>query len=209
MTHIAAPAQAMGAALEAPTEHPGRWLGGLVGAAIPALVALVATAAGSDPTPTIDAVLAFDGVAAVSVAGIPIGFLVGRALLPQARSGGLRHALGAGVAAGLAAPPLGALGMLAAAGLAVSISGRSEPGVALQYLVLAPLAIVFGYAAVVVTLPVGIAWGLLVRAIPAAWLTRARMPSPIDRLGARHAIAALAMALVLVEVVRLLASPGT
>ena len=185
-----------------PIRHPGRWVGGLIGAAIPALVAVVAVASGDRPALTLDGLLALDGVAGISIAGMPIGFLVGRALLPFARRGGWRQALGSGLMAGIVAPPLGAIGVLVVAALTDSFSADTEPWVPVAYLVLTPLAIIFGYAAAVVTLPVGIAWGLLVRAVPPTWLERARMPSPIDRLGARHAVLLLGAVLVVVNLVR-------
>lgn len=205
---LEAPAAVADVATVVPTQHPGRWLGGLIGAVIPGLVAVVATAAGEQPALTIDGLLALEGVAGISIAGMPIGFLVGRALLPFARGGGWRRAIGTGTVAGFVAPPLGAVGVLVVAALTDSFAAASEPWVPVGYLVLTPLAIIVGYAAAVVTLPVGIAWGLLVRAVPATWLERARVPSPLDRLGARHVVLLLGATLVGVNLVRSIVAPA-
>lgn len=193
------------AASAEPIRHPGRWVGGLIGAAIPALVAVAAIASGDRPALTLNGLLALDGVAGISIAGIPIGFVVGRALLPFARVAGWRRAIGSGVMAGIVAPPLGAVGVLAIAALTDSLASDTEPWAPVMYFALTPLAIVFGYAAAVVTLPVGIAWGLLVRAVPPTWLERARMPSPIDRLGSRQAVLVLGVALIGVNLARSIA----
>lgn len=192
-------------AVAPPTDHPGRWVGGLIGGVVSAVLALVAVALGDEPSVSIDRILAWDGLAAVGLAGIPVGVIVGRALFPMARSGRRRMALVAGLAAGLVAPPIGAVGVLFGQGLVESLARSEEPGAVFLYAILVPYALVLGYVAVVVTIPVGLAWAALARAIPEAWLRRLRMPTPIARLGVAHLVAAMAVLLVASELVRFLA----
>lgn len=187
-----------------PVDHPGRWVGGLIGAAIPAVMAVVAILLGDEARVDIDRILAWDGVAAVSLAGIPVGFVVGRALFPMARSGGWRTVLGAALAAGVSAPPIGAAGVLFGQAIVDSLSRAEEPGTPLLYLVLLPYALVIGYVAAILTVPAGLAWAILARAVPAAWLPRLRMPAPIERLGVIPVVAGLVVLLLASELIRFL-----
>jgi hypothetical protein len=169
------------------TRHPGRWLGGLVGALVAAGVSGIGLVLGPDT----DAGIVFlsDGaLVELGLFGVPIGFLVGRALLPAARAEGIGWALLVGLGFGVIAPPLGAIEIV----LAALWPGATSTGVgdtAIGLVALLPIAMAYSFVAAVVTLPAGIAWTLLVRAIPDAAFPAFEMPRAIARLGARHAIA--------------------
>ena len=171
--------------------YPGRWIGGLLGAVASLVSAVVLTALQYGTLG-----IATEGVAVIGVLGIPIGFVVGRALLPMARGGGWQRAASVGLLLGWIAPPLGAVEILAIAGVAEGMQVNAGCGAppAVGYLALLPLAIPVSFVAVLVTLPVGLLWALLVRAVPDGLLRRLRMPWPIDALGARHLAVLLAIA---------------
>lgn len=176
--------------------HPGRWVGGAVGALASlgvVLVGLLLGGAGDEgrPFPVVGS------LAALGLAGIPIATLVGRALTPAARSGRFRQALLAGVGFGLVAPPLGAVGVLAAAMSQATMSGIPQAAGALVMFL--PFALVYSYAAVIATIPAGLAWAIVVYAIPERALRAVAMPGPVSRLGARHALVLAAFAWLLVS----------
>jgi hypothetical protein len=138
--------------------HPtsGRWVGGLVG-----VVACVVTGLAEGIIGT--GLVSPSGLVPLVVGGLPIAFLGGRALLPAARSGGWLEALAFGLVFGILAPPLGAIEVILV-GL-LSFSG-STTGLDAGYLVLLPFALVFSYVVAVLTIPAGLIWALIARAIP-------------------------------------------
>ena len=149
---------------------PGRWLGGFVG--IAALVATamaagaVVTLMNGDDSAESSGFLSSDGLGFIWAGGLPIAFLGGRALLPAARSGGWLTALAIGLVFGLIAPPLGAIevilvGLLPFSG-ATSGFGDNVTGL----LVILPIAVVYSYVAAIITIPAGLLWALMARAIP-------------------------------------------
>lgn len=178
--------------LPAPTveDHPGRWVGGLVGALASLGVAAVGVALGETREPDADW-LDLDLIG-LGIGGLPVGFMLGRALLPWTRSAGWKTALGAGVAAGFVAPPLGAVVLLALA--LVQSAWSLEAALVFPYLL--AFALPYSYVAIVATLPAGVAASLVGRALPGELLRRARMPWPVSKLGVRHALAVLAVAAV-------------
>jgi hypothetical protein len=103
----------------------------------------------------------------IVVGGLPIAFLGGRALLPVARSGGWLTALGTGFIFGLIAPPLGAVEVVVVAMLPFSGSTSGFGDNVTSFLFLLPIALVYSYIVVVLTIPAGLLWALIVRAIPA------------------------------------------
>ena len=176
-------------------DHPGRWVGGLIGSIASFGLAVIGlTVAGIWPT--------FDPELLVTVGllGAPIGFVLGRAALPLAREEGWAHASVAGFGLGWLAPPLGAVEILLGWGI---LEGVGPVGVAqscntpavVSGLALLVVAVPMSFIAVVLTIPVGIAWGLATRAEPDRWLERARMPASVANLGARH-LAAIGLVLV-------------
>lgn len=168
-------------AADTPDDEPGRWVGGAIGALVSLLAAFVADAAGShNPL-----VLTIDWVA-IGLLGAPIGFALGRQLLPTARSGGWGKTMLTGLGVGLAAPPLGALEILLGWSLVPSGQGVTAPGFGV--VVLLPFAIPFSYAAVVLTVPVGLAWAVAVRLVPRGLLERAAAPRWLAEVGFWRAV---------------------
>jgi hypothetical protein len=180
-------------AIPADDDHPGRWLGGVIGALASAIVAALAFAIGRATDEDASTVVV------VGLLGIPIGFVLGRAALPWVRSGGWSTALGVGALVGLAAPPLGAMEIVLGGGALGAVSGFGGCDVPpmLAAAIVTMYAIPFSFVAVVVTIPAALVWAIATRAVPASWLRHARMPRSIARFGVRH----LAMALVVVLVV--------
>lgn len=167
----------------------GRWIGGALGASASLIAAMVAgAAAGLEPP-----VLTIDWVE-IGLLGIPIGFVLGRQLMPTARSGGWGTALRIGLALGLAAPPLGALEILIGWALVPSGHGVTAPG--LGVVVLLPIAVPLSYLAVVMTVPVGLAWAVAVRLVPARLLERAAAPRWLGGVGFWRAIIGITAVLV-------------
>jgi hypothetical protein len=185
------------AAAAAPLDHPGRWLGGLAGACS-ALVAAVLLFALERPLPEEAPSLVGGPMAMVALLGIPIAFALGRAAFPSIRSGGWRWAIVAGVLIGLAAPPLGAFEILFGPFLL-----PIDPTTSDQFLLIAflPIALVFSYLVVWITIPVGLLTALAVRALPAGLPARLRAPEGLARFGVRHAILAAGVWGVLVQAV--------
>ena len=179
-------------------DHPGRWLGGAIGALASLVAALVASLLRTDGSRS----LTTDWVT-IGLLGIPIGFALGRQLLPIARSGGWGTALMTGVGLGLAAPPLGAIEILLGWGFAATNGIGSMQG--LGTLILLPFAIPISYAAVVMTVPVGIAWAITVRLVSPGLLMRVAAPGWLARLGIRHAL----LAILIVIIFAAFASPGS
>jgi hypothetical protein len=148
----------------------GRWVGGLVGLAACVATALVAGAVAT-VTNGVDSAgrnsfLSPDGLAFIWVGGLPIAFLGGRALLPAARSGGWLTALAVGFMFGLIAPPLGAIEVILVGLLPFSGATSGFDDNVTGFLVLLPIALVYSYVVVVLTVPAGLLWALMVRAIP-------------------------------------------
>ena len=180
-------------------DHPGRWLGGAIGALSSlgaALVGMVILAEKQRGGGTYDPV-------GIALLGIPIGWILGRQLFPMARSG-WRSALGAALLVAVAAPPLGAIEILSGAVFQSNASiglGSSTPGLAA--LLLLPIALPFSFVALVVTAPIGLVWALLVGLIPATVPARLRIPHPLDRLGTRHLLALAGTAVLVAQVIQL------
>jgi hypothetical protein len=129
----------------------------------------VATLANGDDSAGIG-FFSLDGLGFVWAGGLPIAFLGGRALLPAARSGGWRTALGIGLVFGLIAPPLGAIEVILVGLLPFSGATSGFDDNVTGFLVLLPIALVYSYVVVVLTVPAGLLWGLMVRAIPESLL---------------------------------------
>jgi hypothetical protein len=182
----------------APADHPGRWVGGAIGAVVSLAAALVASriAPGDGST----GALSLDWTA-VGLLGAPIGFALGRQLFPMARSEGWRRALSVGLLLGWVAPPLGAIEILATAGLFdSSVSPPTFQGP--LALVLLPIAIPISFIAIFMTLPVGLIWSVLARLAPGEALLQLRAPGWLAWLGIRHALVLLAVELLVLTVIR-------
>jgi hypothetical protein len=122
----------------------------------------------------------------IGVLGAPVGFVLGRQGLPTARSAGWGTALLTGVGLGLIAPPLGALEILIGLGFVPTSGVGSPPG--LGTLILLPFAIPLSYAAVVMTVPVGIAWAVGVRTLSPRLLERVAAPAWLVPFGTSHVL---------------------
>ena len=149
---------------------PGRWVGGLVGvvACVATILAagVVGTAIDGDVSAGSNGFLGPGNLVYFMVGGLPIAFLGGRALLPAARSGGWLTALGMGFIFGLVAPPLGAIEVVLVAMLPFTGATSGFNDNVTGFLVLLPIALVYSYIVVVLTIPAGLLWALLARAIP-------------------------------------------
>jgi ascorbate-specific PTS system EIIC-type component UlaA len=113
-----------------------------------------------------NALLSPEYLKGIALGGLPIGFFGGRALLPAARSGGWMTALAVGFGFGMIAPPLGAIEVVLAAMLPFSNATSGFDDNVTGFLVLLPIALVYSYVVVILTIPAGLLWSLMVRAIP-------------------------------------------
>ena len=172
-----------------PADHPGRWVGGVAGAVSSLLAAGVIAVLSGDANPARNAAVL------IPLLGVPIGFVLGRHLFPLARPGGWSAALGAGLLLGWIAPPLGAIEIFLGPGLLTRAAADTGLGTSgwLGLVFFLPFGLVFSYLAVVITIPVGLAWAVLVKLIPIDAPARLRAPRTIERLGARHLILALVL----------------
>jgi hypothetical protein len=186
-------------------DHPGRWVGGVIGALASLLVGGVATLIGGSGGWAGDQTLLLIGLL-----GMPVGFVLGRAAMPSARGEGWWAAIGIGLLIAFAAPPLGAIELVLGGGVLGDVSGFGgcdvPPVLAASFLLM--YAVPFSFIALVLTIPAGILWGLTVRLVPETWLRRARMPRPIAAFGVRHLVALVAIAVVLAGVVQIAAASG-
>jgi hypothetical protein len=178
------------------TDHPGRWLGGAIGALVSLAAAVVAGWIEGRPM-----LLDRESWSVVGLLGIPIGFALGRQFFPLARSEGWRRAIAVGLLLGWLAPPLGAVEILGASDLLITGPGSSLFGGPVALLLL-PIAIPISFIAVVITLPVGLAWGVLARLVPDEVLPRLRVPGWLAWLGIRHALVLIAVEVMFLAVIR-------
>ena len=181
-------------------DHPGRWLGGAIGA----LTSLGAAVIGMAILDEEGRRAMYDPVG-IALLGIPIGWILGRQLFPMARSG-WRSASWAGLLVAVAAPPLGAIEILSGAVFQTNATigfGSSTPRLAA--LLLLPIAIPYSYVAILVTAPVGLVWALFARLVPTSVPARLRVPRPLDRLGTRHLLGLAAAVVVAAQAVELIA----
>jgi hypothetical protein len=179
-------------------DHPGRWVGGAIGAGLSLMVAWIGLAI-DRPTDQ----PGVGGLFGIGLMGVPVGFVLGRQFLPLARERGWARALTVGFGIGWLAPPIGAtvvvLSPLIVPAQGAALGIGSNPSLAL---LIWPIALVYSYVAIVVTLPVGLAWGVAVRLVPDRVFTALRVSAPFDRLGVRHAVLALAAALIVIGLAR-------
>ena len=206
-TFLPPPATVTPRAATPAVDHPGRWVGGLIGAAV-SLVFAAATILVGRVTP-----VDVESLVMVGLLGAPVGFVLGRAALPWVRAGGWGHAVVVGIALGWAAPPLGALEIVLGMGMLEGVVGESAviscdvPGLIAGHILLM-YAVPVSFIAVVVTIPLGVVWGLATHALPDRWLQHARMPDPIAALGVRHGVLVLAVVLVTVAALQIAMTPG-
>lgn len=179
-------------------DHPGRWLGGAVGLLLS--LALLPISLFAEPDGFRRGLTA---LGTLGLLGAPIGFVLGRQFFPQARRGGWPDALLVGIGLGWLAPPLGAVEIVAGQMASAAASGSRVDA---SWLAILVIAIPVSFIAVLVTMPIGIAWGLIVRAIPGGLVTRMRVPRPLERFGVRHALLFSAAAATAVQAARSLAS---
>jgi hypothetical protein len=182
-----------GAARVGRADHPGRWLGGAIGAAV-ALAAAAVAGVVATQAQQVDATWAW-----IALLGVPVAFVLGRQLFPLARSDGWFRALGVGLLLGWIAPPAGAIEIVYGLMTAASVQ---EPGItALWSVLLLPFALVVSFVAVAITLPAGIVWAVAVRFVPDRLVARLRVPDWLARFGARHLFALAGVAFVAAAVI--------
>ena len=186
-------------------DHPGRWVGGVIGAVASVVVAGVASIAG-----WVMGALDDGTILSVGVLGMPVGFVLGRAALPSAREDGWWNAVGMGLLIAFAAPPLGAIELVLGGGALGDVSrfGGCDVPPVLAASVLLMYAIPFSFIAVVLTIPAGIVWALATFVVPDGWLRRARMPRPIAALGVRHLVILATVAVVVAGVAQIASATG-
>lgn len=186
-------AAAAAAESSSPADRPGRWVGGLIGVVTFLAAALIGGLAAESP-----GILSWYSCSAIGLLGMPIGFILGRELLPMARGAGWGRALNTGMLLGWIAPPLGAIEILGGSRL-LDLANLNNSMAGPITLVLLPVAIPLSFMAIVMTIPLGLAWGVLVRLVPDDVLTALRVPRPLERVGIRHALVLIAAALILLE----------
>ncbi len=171
-----------------PTDHPGRWIGGVMGVVASLAVAVTAMVFGTDV-----GFLTTDFLVLVGLLGAPIGWMLGRAALPLARAEGLAFAVIVGFGLAFVAPPIGGIAWLLFA-LIEDMLGSTDCGsTPVSALLLLPFVVPWSYLALVATVPAGLVWGLLVGLVPEASLREARMPPLLTRLGTRHLLAVITL----------------
>ena len=179
------------------TDWPGRWLGGLVGAGA-SLAAALALYVLEGPIDDFPGSIVGGQTYPIALLGIPIAFVLGRAAFPSIRRGGWGWALVAGTLVGLAAPPLGAIEILfGPVLLPLDPSNIGQFGL----IVFLPIALLFSYAVVWITLPVGLVTAIAIRALPPQLPAHLRAPQPLARLGVGHALVGLAIWAFVLQVV--------
>jgi hypothetical protein len=176
-------------------DHPGRWIGGAIGAMV-ALATSVVLLVGTRMLGSGDAAWAWIGVL-----GVPVAFVLGRHLLPLARSERWRGAITVGLLVGWLAPPLGAIEIVYGLAAANAFDASSTPSI--LAFVLVPYAIAFSFVAVVITLPAGVVWAIVVRLVRDDTLLARRAPAWLEAFGARHVALLLAIVLVGLDVIGL------
>ncbi|HET7473948.1 MAG TPA: hypothetical protein VFJ71_12540 [Candidatus Limnocylindrales bacterium] len=185
-------------------EHPGRWLGGMVGslACLPPLTVGLVLNGGAFSRPMGFSALG-GAIATFSALGIPIGWLLGRQLWPSLRSNGWQHAVAIGLAFGWTAPVLGA-GEICFGGL---LAPWANPPLLMgtDGWWIFPVAVPVSFLAAPLTLSVGLCWAIAGRLIPSTWASRARVPRPFDRLGSRHVLIAVLSWTVVAEIATIIA----
>ena len=153
---------------------PGRWVGGLVGigACLATIWAAGAIAVFADPEGlgSGNGLLSPEYLKGIALGGLPIAFLGGRGLLPAAKSGGWPTALAVGIGFGMIAPPLGAIEVVLVGMLPFSNATSGFDDNVTGFLILLPIALVYSYIVAVLTVPAGILWAVLVRALPRHFL---------------------------------------
>lgn len=182
-------------ALAAP--FPGRWVAGAIGSLVSAAVALAAFAYQilvDEPGAGL--------VALICALGIPVAFVVGRELAPKVYAGTMSDALGVGLLFGVMAPPLGALEIFVGP---LVVPTAIDPVTIPPYVAFLLIALGFSYIAAVITVPVGLLWAIAVRRLPPDLPARLAVPSPLDRLGVRHAILILIGSILLAQIAGLVA----
>jgi len=183
----------------APTDWPGRWLGGAVGAAL-SLGAAVLLFAVQDET-SAESNLLMPSSPWIALLGIPIAFALGRAAFPSIRRGRWGWALAAGFLIGLAAPPLGAFEIVFGPLLFPLDPANNQIGL----VAVLPIAVLYSYVAILVTIPLGLVTGLAIRALPRDLPSRLRAPEWLASLGVSHAVGLLVVWGIAVQVVTAIA----
>ena len=165
------------------SSNPGRWVGGLIGALVCLAIWFAAVAWIVDGSKSGAGIFSRSFLSMVGLGGLPIAVIGGRALLPAARSGGWLTAVAVGFGFGMIAPPLGGLEVIVFAMLPTSSSTSGFDDNVMGFLVLAPLVLMYSYVIAVLTVPAGLLWALIVRAIPDNGLDAVQAGT--DAVGAR------------------------
>jgi hypothetical protein len=172
-----------GTAPSATTDWPGRWLGGAIGAAVSLGAAVLLFAVQDRSSGQSD--LLIPSSPWIAHLGIPIAFALGRGAFPSIRGGTWGWALAAGVLIGLAAPPLGAFEIVFGPFLLPLDPGNTDQ---IGLVAVLPIALVFSFVAILITVPVGLVTAIAIRALPRELPSRLRAPEWLARVGLSHAI---------------------
>lgn len=175
---------------------PGRWLGGVIGAIVSSAAAILLFAV--QPETNAETNLLIPSSPWIALLGIPIAFALGRAAFPSIRRGTWGWALAAGVLIGLAAPPLGAFEVVFGPFLFPIDPANTEQ---IGLVVLLPIALLFSYLAILITIPVGLVTAIAIRALPGDVPLRLRAPEWLARVGVVHAVGLLIVWAIAVQVV--------
>jgi hypothetical protein len=150
-------------AVEPSPPAPGRWIGGLIGAGLSLLVAVI----GGLGLRETDFGFAIQSTTQLGLFGIPVGAVLGTLFWPIGRRVRGFGVLGVGLAIGVLALPLGDLIIVTT----LAASALSERTVDLAAALVSALSmsiigLVFSVVAAPITIPVGIAWAVIVRLLP-------------------------------------------
>lgn len=185
-----------------PVRFPGRWVGGAVGVIATLLVGGVLLVIG-----LVNPDLELGFWLGLSALGVPIAFVLGRHIGPTARDRGWRSALKAMITFGFVAPVLGDVEIVGGALLVPWLTNQRGPESVAGAVVIGLFGLIFCFVALPITMAVGFVWVVLMRTLPLGESRRFRMPVWLERLGVRHALLVLGIALIVVQVIWAIARP--
>ena len=155
----------VGPAVEPSPPVPGRWIGGAIGVGLALVVAGLGALGVARP---LDFGSGVPSLTELGLFGIPAGAILGMAFYPMARRARWVGVVGIGLAVGLLALPIGVLVVVTTYVMGALADGKTDLVGALgSGFFLSLFGFVFSIVAAPITLPIGLVWAIIVRAIPA------------------------------------------
>jgi hypothetical protein len=182
---------------------PGRWVGGALGVVASLIVGVPLALLGWTLA---EGTLLF--AAGVCALGMPVAFVLGRHLAPIGVESSTSSPTSAVLTFALLAPLLGNLEIVAG-GVVLSSDNPAAFGSFFAFgLLVAFAGSVVCFVALPVTTAVALVWIVLVRALPTGWMAEHRAPASLERLGVRHAVAAILLIAVAIRLAIGLVAPS-